>query len=66
MNLTKSGPILPPPPNNSSQTGISIAKGGYLNIGNPSNQSQPTWKALANGDQKNFYSNVFGNDNLPN
>ena len=63
MNFTNKGPIMPPPPNNSNQTGISIAKGSYLNT---SNTSQPTWKAIANGDQKHFYSNVFGGDNLPN
>ena len=49
MNLnTKGGPIIPPPPDNSNRTGISIAKGTYLNTGD--NQNQPTWKALANGD----------------
>lgn len=54
---------MPPPPNNSNQTGISIAKGSYLNT---NNTSQPTWKALANGDQISFYSNEFSGSNLPN
>ena len=58
------GPLKAPPPNNSNQTGISIAKGSYLNT-NSSNQ-QPTWKALINEPQKQFYSNQFDrNENLP-
>lgn len=33
INLSAKGPM-PPPPNNSNQTGISIAKGSYLNTNN--------------------------------
>ena len=47
MNFAnKAGPLKAPPPNNSNQTGISIAKGSYLNT-NSSNQ-QPTWKQMMN------------------
>lgn len=63
INLSNKGPMPPPPPNNQNVTGISISSGSYLNT---NSNNQPTWKALANGDQKQFYSNVFGNDNLPN
>lgn len=62
INLSNKGPM-PAPPNNSNVTGISISSGSYLNT---NSNSQPTWKAMANGDQKSFYSNVFGDGNLPN
>ena len=57
--LKKASPPSKPMFNNSDQTGISIAKGSYLNINGQNgqtSQNQPTWKTLENQE---YYKQHF-------